>query len=330
MNNRLEIFGTLGPSCCDIPTLEQMFRAGMTGLRLNLSHTTLEEAEPMLFAMRQAAERCGITPDLLIDLQGPELRIGNVAMQLEAGKTVMLSDLCLPEALLCALAPGQELLLDDGTLSLVIRDAETALVTRGGMLLPHKSVAAPGRSVALPVLTAADRHHLSIAKRYGVTGIMQPFVRSRQDLLETRIELEACGCADLRLFAKIESLEGMQSLPQWMDLADVLVIARGDLGNSMPLWKLPGAQQCIEALAQQVGKPFLVVTQMLDSMRAQPVPTRAEVNDVFHAVLDGASAIMLTGETAAGQYPAEAMTYFCNTAREAVLFARALSEQAKG
>ena len=317
----MEIYGTLGPACANAVVLEQMFRCGMTGLRLNLSHTSLEESAPLLEQMHLAAERCGVRPQLLIDLQGPELRVGKqgLPLLLEEGVRLPLRRLALPEHLYAALQPETELLLDDGRLCVRVLPAGEGLVLRGGTLAPGKSVAVPGLCAALPALTAADRKNLSLASAFGVTGVMQSFVRSREDVEEVRTAL--CGTG-LRHFAKLENRAGLDSLEQWIRLPDVLVIARGDLGNAVPLWELPGVQKQVAALARQAGKPFLVVTQMLASMERTAVPTRAEVSDIFNAVLDGASALMLTGETAAGRYPAEAMDYFCRTIRAAEAFLR--------
>lgn len=317
----MEIYGTLGPACANAAVLEQMFRSGMTGLRLNLSHTSLEESAPLLEQMHLAAERCGVRPQLLIDLQGPELRVGKqgLPLLLEEGVRLPLRRLALPEHLYAALQPETELLLDDGRLCVRVLPAGEGLVLRGGTLAPGKSVAVPGLCAALPALTAADRKNLSLASAFGVTGVMQSFVRSREDVEEVRTAL--CGTG-LRHFAKLENRAGLDSLEQWIRLPDVLVIARGDLGNAVPLWELPGVQKRVAARARQAGKPFLVVTQMLASMERTDVPTRAEVSDIFNAVLDGASALMLTGETAAGRYPAEAMDYFCRTIRAAETFLR--------
>ncbi len=317
----MEIYGTLGPACAQGSILEQMFRCGMTGLRLNLSHTSLEESAPLLEQMRLAAERCGVRPQLLIDLQGPELRVGKrgLPLLLEEGARLPLRRLALPEYLYAALQPETELLLDDGRLCVRVLPAGEGLVLRGGTLAPGKSIAVPGLCMALPALTAADRKNLSLASAFGVTGVMQSFVRSREDVEEVRTAL--CGTG-LRHFAKLENRAGLDSLEQWIGLPDVLVIARGDLGNAVPLWELPGIQKRVAARARQAGKPFLVVTQMLASMERTAVPTRAEVSDIFNAVLDGASALMLTGETAAGRYPAEAMDYFCRTIRAAETFLR--------
>lgn len=318
----MEIYGTFGPACTDLPVLTGMFRAGMCGLRLNLSHRSLAQSGEWLELARRAAAACGTVPRILMDLQGPELRVGSegLPVELKEGETLPLSALCLPPALLERLWPGQELLLDDGKLQVYVTEGEACRVVRGGTLLPRKSVAAPGLDIALPALTEEDLENLRLAPQMGVTGVMQSFVRGREDLLALRQALADRGGEHIRIYAKVENRQGLQTLPEWIDLADCVVIARGDLGNAMPLWQLPAAQKIVSALCRAKGKPFLVVTQLLASMEHRAVPTRAEVSDIFNAVLDGASALMLTGETAAGDYPAEAMTYLCNTAREALRF----------
>ena len=188
------------------------------------------------------------------------------------------------------------------------------------MLHSRKSVALPGRSVRLPALTESDLANIALAKDYGVTGVMQPFVRSREDLRAVRAALDAAGAEEVRLFAKIENKEGVSRLPELLDAADEIVIARGDLGNAVPLWELPALQKRISAACRAAGRPFMVVTQMLASMERSPVPTRAEVSDIFNAVLDGAASVMVTGETAVGQYPVETIDYLARTVREAEKF----------
>lgn len=317
----MELYGTLGPACAEEDILWEMFRAGMCGLRLNLSHRSLAESGSWLDMARRAAASCGKRPQLLMDLQGPELRTGNpLPLELAAGARVLLEELALPEPLLERLEPGQELLLDDGRLAGRVTEDGRLLISRGGTLLPRKSVAAPGLTVPMPALTPDDRENLRLAKGMGITGVMQSFVRGREDLLALRQALYACGGGDIRLLAKVENLAGLESLSEWIDLCDMVVIARGDLGNAVPLWRLPAIQKEIAALCRARGKPFLVVTQLLASMEERAVPTRAEVSDIFNAVLDGAEALMLTGETAAGQWPAEAVTCLCRTAAAAVDF----------
>lgn len=318
----MEIYGTFGPACTSLPILTEMFRSGMCGLRLNLSHRSLEESRDWLELAQKAAGACGRTSQILMDLQGPELRVGREGLPLELpeGEILPLGALQLPPVLLEQLQPGQELLLDDGKLQAVVGEGETCRVVRGGTLLPRKSVAAPGVTVQMPALTEEDHRNLRLAPQMGVTGVMQSFVRGREDLLALRAALQQYGGEHIRIFAKVENRQGLETLLDWIDLADCIVIARGDLGNAVPLWQLPAIQKGIAALCIARGKPFLVVTQLLASMEERAVPTRAEVSDIFNAVLDGAWALMLTGETAAGRYPAEAMAYLCNTVVEAMRF----------
>lgn len=317
----LEFYGTIGPACADELTLRRMAEAGMTGLRFNLSHGSLAEHGDWLALARAAGIR-----QILIDLQGPELRIGRLArpVQLEAGQTLRLGQggVPCPEALLRAVGPGQELLLDDGRLLVRVEAADAAgldcTVLRGGVLQSRKSVAAPGAEIRCPTLTAEDRENLRAARRCGVTGVMLPFVRGAEDLRTLRQALAEVGAPEIRVLAKIENLEGVRALPEFLHLADEIVIARGDLGNAMPLWELPACQKQLTQVCRSAGVPFMVVTQLLDSMQHSAVPTRAEVSDVYNAVLDGAASLMLTGETAAGQWPIQAMEYLVRTARTAL------------
>ena len=315
----IEIYGTLGPACANAEILEQMIGAGMTGVRLNLSHLSLPQAEGELAALREAERRSGKRVKLLIDMQGPELRIGTLSepMALPEGGTISLERIPLPEVLRKRLRPGQELLLDDGKLLLRTEEKGKARILRGGILHSRKSVAVPGLELRLPALTESDRANLRLAADCGVYGVMQPFVRSREDLEELRRALNASGGAQIRIYAKIENREGIRRLEDLLPAADEIVIARGDLGNAMPLWELPAAQKEISDRCRAAGRAFMVVTQMLASMEHSPVPTRAEVSDIFHAVLSGAASVMVTGETAVGDYPVEAIRYLANTVREA-------------
>ncbi len=322
------IYGTLGPSCRDPEILKKMFREGMNGIRLNLSHTTLEEAKDLIGAYRTAAGSLGISAGLLIDLQGPELRIGSLPepMRMETGGRIPADGLPLPETVQKALAErpsGQEILLDDGKFLLRTEGRTSAAlpslrVLRGGVLESRKSIALPGYPIRLPALTDTDREQIRQAKKYGVTAVMQPFVRSGEDLKEVRQALEQAGCGEIRLLAKIENREGIRRIDELLPCCDEIVIARGDLGNDMDLWDLPAAQKDLAARCREAGRDFMVVTQMLDSMTHRQVPTRAEVCDIFNAVLDGASSVMLTGETASGEYPDLAIRYMAQTVRSAL------------
>ena len=339
----IDIYGTLGPACADPETLKKMFSLGMTGVRLNLSHMTLSEAAPMIRALHEAAEACGIRARLLVDLQGPELRVGRLEapISLEEGRTVFLTGcgdhdtaspvaakagpaIPVPAFLLPHFRPGQELLLDDGKILLRVTgpatDASAAVVLRGGILSGRKSIAVPGLHIESPALTPADLKNIADAKKYGVTAVMQPFVRCRADLDAVRAALSEAGASHIRIFAKIENLDGVAALPSLIPAADEIVIARGDLGNAVPLWELPVLQKRIEAECLSAGKPFMVVTQMLTSMEHSAVPTRAEVSDICNAILDGASSVMVTGETAVGEYPAEVIRYLSETALSALSY----------
>ena len=167
------------------------------------------------------------------------------------------------------------------------------------------------------LLLKQDLLDLDAAAGQGVTAVMQPFVRSRHELEQVRAALARRGLEHLTIFAKIEDRQGWQSLPQWMDACDVVTVARGDLGSNLGLLHLPAAQKDIAARCRRAGKPFLVVTQLLHTMTEHPTPTRAEVLDVYNAVLDGASALMLTGETARGRYPVQAVRWLLDIARQA-------------
>lgn len=316
----MDLFGTLGPACENVEILSEMLRLGMTGVRLNLSHETLVSAAPRLKHLREAEIASGIAAKLLVDLQGPELRIEDLAapLTLKEGETVCLpEEIPVPKLVMEALEKGQEILLDDGKMLLEVTAPNCAVVKRGGVLLSRKSIALPGLELNPPALTREDLENISHFTEFGVTGVMQPFVRGGADLRALRKVLADAGCGSLRIYAKIENQCGMQSLPEILPEADEIVIARGDLGNSMPLWELPAAQKQISSACRAAGKPFLVVTQMLASMEHRPVPTRAEVSDIFNAVIDGAASVMVTGETAVGEYPVDVIRYLAETVHAA-------------
>ena len=311
-----DIFGTLGPACEDVHVLSEMFRNGMTGIRLNLSHETLVDAALRLRHLHEAERLTGIKSKLLVDLQGPELRIGDLAepLLLKDGALVSIpGEIPFPQILLDALKEGYQLLLDDGKLLLQVQDSSRAIVIRGGLLTGRKSIAVPQLELDPPALTEEDLDNLSHLREFGVTGVMQPFVRGGDDLRMLRRALRDTGNEHIRIYAKIENQRGINHLSEILSEADEIVIARGDLGSAMPLWELPAAQKHISAMCRKVGKPFMVVTEMLASMEHHPVPTRAEVSDIFNAIADGASSVMLTGETAVGDYPADSIHYLAET-----------------
>ena len=343
---QIELFGTLGPSCSEVSVLKEMIEEGMTGMRLNLSHSGLTQAAGLIRNYHEAAALCGVSPELLIDLQGPELRIGVLQepVELRDGAVFWLAEdsfvnggndlplVPVAQHIIRAMNTGDRVLFDDGTIEaevILAPDVSSATplapeapdvsgatplraqlrVVRGGVLKSRKSLKIVDRSVDGPVLTPQDIQNLQLVREYGVTSVMLPFVRSGRDLRTLRAAMEELGCGDLRIFAKIENREGVSHIEDIIPEADMVVIARGDLGNDVPLWELPGVQIDLGEACKAAGKPFLVVTQLLFSMIERPVPTRAEMSDIFYAVTGGASALMLTNETAAGKYPAAAMRY---------------------
>lgn len=328
----LDIYGTIGPACADVNILKAMFQEGMTGIRLNTSHVSLREAEDQVSMIHEAAASAGVKAKILIDLQGPELRIGKMQpVCLQEDDQVFFSvsefirdiydkDPVIPvnDMVFRALVPEIQVLLDDGKLLLSITEDtpeyKIAVVIRGGLLRGGKSIALKGTILNPPALTAQDIQNLSDAKKYGITGVMQPFVRSKDDLKQVRECMNQFGGEEIRLLAKIENLSGVANLEDFFEIADEIVIARGDLGNAVPLWDLPKLQKEIEARCRRANMPFMVVTQMLSSMEHSAVPTRAEVSDIYNAVCDGASSVMVTGETAVGEYPVEVIRYLMKTA----------------
>lgn len=316
----MRYYATLGPSCCDTAALSALLRRGVTGFRLNLSHTPLAARTDWIDALHEAERKTGLRAQLMIDLRGPEVRIGSLPapLPLAEGAAVTLgADIPVDGDVLDALRPGMTVLLDDGAMALTVVDGGVCRVTRGGTLTGHKSLTLEGVDLRRPALCEADLADLSQAAALGVNAVMQPFVRSAGDLRVVRQTMAENGLANAELFAKVENQPGLDALPDWLALCDVVTIARGDLGSSLPLERLPAAQKHIAALCRSRGKPFLVVTQLLHSMIDHPSPTRAEVLDIYNAVLDGADCLMLTGETAQGRYPLESADWLIRVTQEA-------------
>lgn len=324
----MEYYATLGDSCARRELLDRMFQAGMTGIRVNMSHTSLGKCAPLLqdlyWPAARAAGREGA--HLILDLQGPELRVGELPrpVPLREGDDILLGDggIPVPQSILLSAQRGQAISIDDGGLLLDVKRASPAVllcrVARGGLLRSKKSLSLLGTEVDTPTLTPDDLENLSLAERSGVTHILQPFVRNRRDIDVLRKTLCSLGLDRVQVMAKIENRQGIDHLDEIIPAADQICIARGDLGNSMPLWKLPAVQKDIARRCRAAGRDFCLVTQLLWSMEQRPVPTRAEVSDIYNGVLDGASSLMLTGETAMGKWPVQAMEYLVRTAGEAL------------
>ena len=234
-----EIFGTLGPACAQADILEKMFLEGMTGMRLNLSHTNLRESESLIQYFHQAAQRAGVRPELLIDMQGPEIRIGELCepLQLKESKELTLTDqsaaksdagaIPVADSVLSVLEAGDHILLDDGKFELVVTSVKPQIavcVLRGGILQEKKSLKVVDKQIPGPVLTEQDRENIRMAKDYGVTALMQPFVTKGTQLSEVKSVLWEHEMTDIRIFAKIENREGMRQMREIMPDADMICL----------------------------------------------------------------------------------------------------------
>lgn len=316
----VKILATLGPASSSPERIRALFEAGADLFRLNFSHGSHEDHAARVRDVRALEAEIGRPIGLLADLQGPKLRIGAFkegAVELQTGQSFRLDlqagagditgvQLPHPEVL-GSLKPGTELLLDDGKLRLKVTAvgpgwAETRVMV-GGRLSDRKGVNLPDTVVPLSALTPKDRADLDFALSQGVDWIALSFVQRPDDLREARSLIQGRAA----LLAKIEKPSAVDTLDEIVQLCDALMVARGDLGVEMPLQAVPGLQKKIVRLARRAGKPVVVATQMLESMIKAPVPTRAEVSDVATAVYDGADAIMLSAESASGDFPVEAV-----------------------
>lgn len=317
---KVKILATLGPASNTEDKIEALFRAGADLFRINMSHTSHELLATTMAAIRSVEKKVGRPIGALVDLQGPKLRIGAFAdgsVEIEEGVTFVLdssdapgdaSRVQLPHPeILAAVEPGHRLLLDDGKLELkCVTATETALtckVVHGGTLSDRKGVSLPDSVLGVSAMTDKDHADLAAALENQADWIALSFVQRPADVTEVR-EIVA-GRAGI--LAKIEKPQAIDRLEDIFAVSDAIMIARGDLGVEMPLEAVPGLQKRMIRMARRYGKPVVVATQMLESMIHAPVPTRAEVSDVSVAVYEGADAIMLSAESAAGEYPIEAV-----------------------
>ena len=328
-DRRTKIVATIGPASSDAEVLAGLIEAGMDGARLNFSHGTHDEHGANAASIREAQAACGRPLALIADLQGPKIRIGDLPepVALEVGEHVVLAgegsardgDLPVaPSILVAALAPDCDVLVDDGLVHLRVERVEPGRarchVVIGGVVASHKGVNVPGVSLPIPSLTEKDIADLDFALGLGVDYVAQSFVRSRADVAALRAHLERAG-SEAWVIAKIELREAVAVLPDILEEADAVMIARGDLGVEVGPAEVPLLQKQIILSALERGKPAITATQMLESMIGRPEPTRAEASDVANAILDGTSAVMLSAETAVGRYPIEAVETMTEIAR---------------
>ncbi|MDN5925954.1 MAG: pyruvate kinase [Hyphomicrobiales bacterium] len=320
-SRKVKILATLGPASSDEAMIQKLFEAGADVFRINMSHTDHETMRTLVARIRAVEGKVGRPIGILADLQGPKLRVGTFANgkeELKPGQTFTLDDnpepgnatrVFLPHPeILQSIEPGDRLLIDDGKLALVAEETDShsvrCRVVSGTAISDRKGVSVPDTTLPVGALTDKDRKDLDAVLATGVDWIALSFIQRPEDLAEVR--KVARGRA--ALLSKIEKPQAVARLAEIIELSDALMVARGDLGVEMPVESVPGIQKQITRAARRAGKPVVVATQMLESMISAPVPTRAEVSDVATAVYEGADAIMLSAESAAGKYPVEAVS----------------------
>lgn len=321
---RTKIVCTLGPSTDQGDVMETLVREGMDVARFNFSHGTHEEQKERLDKLKEIRKRLGKHVAALLDTKGPEIRIRTFAegkVELEEGQIFTLTpddvegtaervSVTYPD-LYRDVKEGDCVLIDDGLIELEVvavngKDV-SCLVKNGGTVSNRKGVNLPGNDVSMPFISEKDRDDILFGIREGFDFIAASFTRTAEDVQEIRTLLEENGGGNINIIAKIENQQGVNNIDKIIEAADGIMIARGDMGVEIPLEEVPVIQKKIIAKVYRAGKQVITATQMLDSMMKNPRPTRAETTDVANAIYQGTSAIMLSGETAAGKYPVEAL-----------------------
>jgi pyruvate kinase len=326
---RTKIVATIGPSCSTPEQVDALVAAGMDAARLNLSHGTHADHSERAALVRGAQERAGRPLAIIGDLQGPKFRVGDLTatLQLRQGDEITVvvgsngeaGELPIaPAAIGEVLRPGHEVLIDDGMVRLHVEEVAPGRarcgVLVGGAVSSHKGVNLPGVPIPIPALTRKDLEDLEFALGLGCDFIALSFVRSAADVRDLKAVLEQEG-STAHVIAKIEKAEAVDALDDVLAETDAVMVARGDLGVEIGPAIVPLVQKRIIQKALERGKPVITATQMLESMIHHPEPTRAEASDVANAILDGTSAVMLSGETAVGEYPVQAVQTMDRIAR---------------
>jgi pyruvate kinase len=327
---KAKIICTLGPSSDSAEVIEELIRAGMNVARLNFSHGTHDQHRRRVNLIRRAAKKLGVPVAILQDIQGPKIRLGKFVggcLEVKTGQRVVVTtrdvmgqgDL-IPtpiKSLPKDVAKGHPILLDDGRVRLRVEKVQgrdvTALVELGGLLKDHKGLNLPGAHVSVPTVTEKDEEDLAFGQEVGVDYVALSFVRTAEDIRRAR---KLVAQRNTPLIAKIEKPQAVDNLEAIAREADGIMVARGDLGVEMPLEKLPAIQKHMVRTVNAMGGLVIVATEMLESMVNNARPTRAEVSDVANAILDGADAVMLSGETAAGKHPVAAVATMARIVEE--------------
>jgi pyruvate kinase len=330
---RAKIVATLGPSCSTMPVFRQLVRAGLDVARLNFSHGSHEQKAELIRMVRQVAKEEAKPICILADLQGPKIRTGVLVdhkpVLLEAGKELVITPrqiegtAAMVSTVFTTLAENLErrsrILLSDGLIELTVTEIRgedvVCEIINGGMLGEKKGINLPGIPVKVPALTEKDEEDLIFAIGQGVDSVAVSFVRTAEDVSHVKRRLAALK-SDAWVIAKLEKPQAIEHLDSILEVADGIMVARGDLGVEVPPEKVPAIQKHIIKRAAEFRKPVITATQMLESMIENPRPTRAEASDVANAIYDGTDAVMLSGETAAGRYPVEAVAMMAKIVTE--------------
>lgn len=327
---KVKILATLGPASSDENMIGKLHEAGADLFRINMSHSSHDVLRDLVARIRAVEKTYGRPIGILADLQGPKLRVGkfaNGAEELKAGQTFTLDNKDVPgdakrvylphPEILEAVKPGHRLLIDDGRLHLRAEECDgksiKCVVVSGTKISDRKGVSLPDTTLGVGALTQKDRKDLDAVLATGeVDWVALSFIQRPDDLAEVR----KIARGRVGLMSKIEKPQALECIDEIIELSDALMVARGDLGVEMPIESVPGIQKQLTRACRKAGKPVVVATQMLESMISAPVPTRAEVSDVATAVYEGADAVMLSAESAAGQYPVEAVSTMAAIARK--------------
>lgn len=331
---RTKIICTMGPACDSVDMLKEMIQAGMTVARLNMAHGELEDHVMRINNVRKAAAELNTFIPIMMDIKGPEVRIGKLkeaSFELRTGnKLILTTEEILGDAerigvnypqLNQDVNEGDRILLDDGLIDLTVLEVKNSEIVceivSGGMIKPRKGVNLPGIHTSLPGVTERDVMHIHFGLEQNIEMIAASFVRKGDDIREIRSILAKNNAEDVQIYSKIENAEGMENLDDIIEASDGIMVARGDLGVEVPIQDVPALQKEMIDKCNVAGKPVIVATHMLESMQVNPRPTRSEVSDVANAVLQGADVIMLSGESAAGKYPVQSVQTMAAVARRA-------------
>ena len=320
---RTKIICTMGPAVASYEMMLKLLDAGMNVARINFSHGTHAEHAEVIERLKKARKERNVPLAIMADTKGPEIRLGEMGSGLPVKEGDKVTLQLTPSEVLDSVKVGMKLLFDDGYIegkvTQVKREGVEVEILNDGVLKSHKSVTLSGAHVKLPAMTPQDVKDLEFACSQDVDWIAASFIRSKEHIQEIKKLLVEKGKPDILVMAKIESAEGVKNFDAILEVADGVMVARGDLGVELPIEEVPALQKMMIWECNEASKPVVTATQMLESMIQYPRPTRAEVSDVANAIYDSSSAVMLSGETAVGKYPIETVAMMKRVIQETEL-----------